>query len=162
MLPYSNDGCAECDCTGEVISGVCLLCEQKGKITKALARIYKGYKQVTDNNPTWDKTTEPGGVTAYSLALYFLHRIELQYECVHIVGSTEKPEFYSNIVEFLDQSGKILLHLTGFAWGYTGEGPNGLAAVLRDVWPDESLAGKRAVPHNTPMEQGWDIRKTTF
>lgn len=136
MMPYSDDGCAECDCTGEVSEGICTLCQGKIVITKALACIYEGYKQIIRHEPEW-KGDEPGGVTCYSLAKYFRNRQLLQDKTVRIVGRVDVQEFSSNLVEFFDSQGNLLEHFTGFSWGYGGEGPNGLRCVLSDVWPNK-------------------------
>jgi hypothetical protein len=73
----------------------------------------------------------PRGVTDASLYQYYVLHDELRAYAA-VVRGRPHPDCWG-VVEVADRRGKVLARFYGFAWGYGGEGPTGLAAMLADL-----------------------------
>lgn len=124
--------CLTCGGLGQIRVGVCALCVGKGEITLPLAHLYEADLWVRRNDPGWKGSDmDHPGITVYSQAYWFRERGRLRGEVVSVLGSIGPQQ--EPIVALFGEHRNMLLKLRGFAWGYGGEGPTGLADVLCDI-----------------------------
>lgn len=133
--------CPDCRGSGEAPVITCPTCEGAGEMPRAFCRLWEADQQVRRTAPAWggDNGDHPG-ITAFSQADYFRRRADLRQTQI-AVGLLRQGE----PVVLLDTLPPgLVAAFTGFAWGYGGEGPNGLADLLTDAgfFPslDEALA----------------------
>lgn len=106
----------------------------------AQARSYvQGRESSRGGSPWWpgerlNHDAQYAGVTNYSLALWAARRQQLlgQVDRLECRFTADKEQ----VVRAMPAQGEVaLLAFYGFAWGYGGEGPHGLAIVVQDLWP---------------------------
>jgi hypothetical protein len=150
--------CAVCGGVGE-IGQDCLLCDTQGQVPTAFKLAYEAYQRIKGANPYWNEFDEPGGVTDYSLALYYRNRGNLRNSVLVAKMKHSHPEFDSYLVELHDER-SLLVAFTGFAWGYRGEGSRGLATILADLFEDdfESIESALQEVCRHPMKSSWEWR----
>jgi len=127
--------CPKCEGAGEQPMRRCATCCGTGRVTYALMRLAEADRWVRTNCPEWDGDNRShNGVTLFSTAEWFRRRCDFQAlvmeapvqggECVlRLYGSEGKR--------------KAVIDFTGFGYGYGGEGPHGLAAVMADAFPED-------------------------
>ncbi len=161
MPPRDISFCPRCD--DEALGRAprrrpCPLCRGTGWVTPALVEIYDAYRRATAHEPQWsgaDDSIHPG-ITMFSLAAYYRRRPYLRGRAAAARGRPREEGCFG-VVELLDQAGRPLAVYRGFAWGYGGEGPSGLAALLADALPDlfPSYEEAFAFVHSLPQEEPW-------
>ncbi|HYR62129.1 MAG TPA: hypothetical protein VET24_05780 [Actinomycetota bacterium] len=143
---FSDELCARCGGAGQVeLEGPCPACAGSGLVTTAYVRIadaaaYAAGEVVAERRhgddagegEVWAQTHE--GVTVYGLAAYGFLRERLRTQPRVLVEATQVPGHLGHPmpVTAVRVPGLSLL-LSGVTWGYTGTGPNGLAAILHDL-----------------------------
>lgn len=154
--------CDKCGGAGEVAAGKCEQCGGAGHVTFALSRLQEADRWVRAHSPEWegDNRDRPG-ITLYSTAEWCRRRLSeppMRRAYGYLYSGEPHVELhgYGNV----DGDHRVAeLLFTGFAWGYGGEGPNGLAAVLADAFPrnfetfDDAL---RWVAHQ-PFKGSWTL-----
>jgi hypothetical protein len=124
-----------------------------------IQRLQEADRYVRQNHPDWDgDETETVGITAYSKAKWYRNRgMRSQVNAVLCYENKEG----NCCVELLDEKGKLLLTLAGMSWGYGGEGPNGLACVLADIFPEKFPNQRTALEEvaRHPMNETWTVRR---
>ncbi len=98
------------------------------------------------------------GITDFSLAAYYRRRPHLRGRVAAARGRPQEEGCFG-IVELLDHAGHPLAVYRGFAWGYGGEGPSGLAALLADALPAAFPSYEEAFRFvsSLPQEEPWTI-----
>ena len=138
--------CEACGGAGEEPLGDCAACGGRGIVRYAVAKLYEADRYICANSPDWlGDDADARGVTLYSLAKWWRQRSFLGAAVKAAQGELRPMDDDSvlpgdrtpteAVVELLDAQGKVLTTFHGFAWGYGGEGPTGLAAVLADALP---------------------------
>ncbi len=115
----------------------CRLCHGAGNVPRALAHLYEAHRLARAIAPEWrgsDDSRRPGA-TVYSLAAYYRRRRHLRGKAARARGRPAGAGEAYGVVELLDGEGNVLARYHGLAWGYLGEGPAGLAAILADLFP---------------------------
>ncbi len=117
-----------------------------------------GDRRATAADPQWagDDDSPHSGITDFSLAAYYRRRPRLRGR---VAGARGRPRERGcfGVVELLDEAGRPLAVYRGFAWGYRGEGPSGLAALLADALPVlfPSYEAALAFVSSLPQEEPW-------
>lgn len=160
LCEASLDDCTLCEGAGEVDAGACQVCGGRAIVSRALAKLYEAERWVRVNDRDWsgDDADHPG-ITLYSLAKWYRQRGFLRDAVARAV--CQPDDCVAGAVVLEDRLGRELSRLHGFAWGYGGEGPNGLAAVLADVFFDRFRDPQDAMREVTrhPMSEGWEIAR---
>lgn len=124
-----------------------------------VGRLREADNYVRRNHPDWEgDLKEHNGITVYSKAKWYRNR-HLREKVMAVFCFEGKD--WNLYVNLECEGGKVLLTLNGFAWGYGGEGPNGLACVLADIFP-EKFADQRAALEEVArhrMSESWNIRR---
>lgn len=141
----------------------CRLCGGSGRVTRALREIYSAHRLARALAPEWrgaDDQQRPG-VTIFSLAAYYRRRRFLRGKVVSARGRPGHEEAFG-VVELVDGDGRPLTALRGLAWGYGGEGPSGLAAILADALPGlfPTMEDARRFVMALPQDEPWAITAT--
>lgn len=137
----------------------CRLCRGAGDVPRALAHLYEAHRLARAIAPEWrssDDSARPG-VTVYSLAAYYRRRRHLQGKVERARGRPAGAGEACGVVELLDGEGNVLARYHGLAWGYLGEGPAGLAAVLADLFPAAfpTYEAARRLVASLPQGEPW-------
>lgn len=169
-----GEGCGNCGGLGEVNAGTCGVCDGKQVVSFALRRLYEADRWVSSNQPDWDgdNASHPG-VTLFSTAHWYRKRKEWGPRVASVTGGflrTPDPDgFYATMemgspfthaVQLLDENDVVLITFWGFAWGFGGEGPNGLAAVLADALPSrfETFEAAMQFVSSRAQNEKWEAR----
>ncbi len=155
--------CSECDGAGQVSVGSCSMCGGTGQITMALVRLYEAQRRVWAQHPEWagDDKERPG-CTDFSMAKYYRLRDGLHHGVVGVegkpAGETGAAEV-TLLIRIGPMRGLKTVTFHGFAWGYGGEGPRGLACVLADAMPQrfESVDAARRFLAGLDIGQPWKL-----
>lgn len=118
--------CPQCEGAGETHQS-CAICASTGMMPHSTVRIYEAWLRV-QRRSGYELGAEDGSTEA-SLA----HWWEIRQDFGRIVLVRGRPDGkgFAEAVEILNKRGD-LARFTGLAWGYSGTGPNGLAAILCD------------------------------
>lgn len=151
--------CPRCDPTPAPLPRrPCSLCKGAGQVTRALAQVYTAHRLARAIAPEWNSTDDSlrPGITIFSLAAYYRRRPYLRGKAARARGRPQGTECFG-VVELLDREGRPLAAYRGFAWGYGGEGPSGLAALLADAFPGAfpSLDDALRFVISLPQEEPW-------
>lgn len=158
--------CSRCNGAGEIEDGVCpacegggetkhpdpcKLCDATGKVTRACEHIYSAWKRT-------NAVDDDRGCTQDSLARYFRERDYLRRN-TQTVRARRHPDVFGR-VELVDPGARVLIALLGLAWGYGGEGPNGLADIIADLGFFDSDRFK-AISYvaDQPQNEGWTLSR---
>jgi hypothetical protein len=158
-MAHDHVSCPRCDPIGAAAPRrPCRLCQGTGQVTCALAQIYTAHRLARAIAPEWtgaDDSLRPG-ITIFSLAAYYRRRPYLRRKAARARGRPGGTECFG-VVELLDREGRTLAAYHGFAWGYGGEGPSGLAALLADVFPEAFPSLEEALRFviSLPQEETW-------
>src|SRR3990167_6530306 len=143
----------------------CTTCFGTGTVTYSLMRLTEADRWVRTNFPEWDGDNRShNGVTLFSMAEWFRRRRGFAAETVE-AGLIDDDVVLRVGGADVIKPGDTVLHrrvieFTGFAWGYGGEGPHGLAALLADAFSDDfptfDLAFAFVV--RQPFGAGWMFR----
>jgi len=157
--------CPKCEGAGEQPMRGCTTCNSAGTVSYSLMRLTEADRWVRANAPEWDGCNEShNGVTLFSMAEWFRRRRGFAAETVE-AGLIDDDVVLRVGGADVIKPGDTVLHrrvieFTGFAWGYGGEGPHGLAALLADAFSDDfptfDLAFAFVV--RQPFGAGWMFR----
>lgn len=156
--------CTVCGGAGEVVTRKCDLCS-KGFVTAALMRLAEAEKHVRGQEPNWSgDNRDHDGITVYSMAEWFRRRGDL-LDVRAAAGFFEDDEARviltgrsrATVAAGRRDYGDVTF--TGFAWGYGGEGPNGLAAVLADAGFFASLDEALGWIARQDFGQPWELSR---
>lgn len=152
-----DEACTECSGSGEGPSHTCGRCGGVGELPLALCRLIEADEYVRRQDSQWDENDsaqEHPGVTVYSLAKWYRKRNA--FGLVHILQGVIDDFGVAEVWLFSNQ-GKFL-HLRGFAWGYGGEGPSGLAVVMTDIGTFPSTERALQWVARQPQNKNWVLR----
>jgi hypothetical protein len=158
---FEDELCSSCLGAGEVEIGPCALCSGGGVVSFALMRLWSADAWTRANKPDWQgDDAEHPGVTVFSKARWFRVR---QSGLPASAGGIVKAEGLvdpdlAGLVRLTARNGlQWLFH--GFAWGYSGEGPSGLACVLADAMAQRfpTMADARLFVSSQPFERPWVV-----
>lgn len=150
--------------------GVCPACRGKGEITQAFGRVREAAKRMKQTDPDFrEETPDQYGTTDYSLAAYFWHRglygrdgeapnvrlVRGRPAVGSVAAGHEVDVFFVTPREGVGPEVYAKKTYRGFCWGYGGEGPSGLAAVLADLGLFPTLEDARRFVASLPMEDPW-------
>ncbi len=148
-------------CEGK--AGDCNLCGGIREISLALSRLYDADQYVRGHSPDWSGRNEDhDGVTAYSLAEWFRRSWGGSGE-TELLDPRAAAGFFADDtgdeqrVIVTASEGEIIFY--GFSWGYGGEGPSGLAAVLADAGFFDTLAEARTWIASQDGDQPWELNR---
>lgn len=130
--------CPDCGGAGEVREpGPCHVCGGEGYVTYTLMRLAEADRWVRANRPEWSgDNRDHNRVTMYSMAEWFRRRGDAP-TMARAWGGIVAAEAVVLLFSQPDDGRPPWITFTGLSWGYGGEGPNGLAAVLADAFPDD-------------------------
>jgi len=156
-----GEDCGRCKAEGQLIVRECELCAGTSHVRRPLADLYEADRFCRRNDPAWTGIDHDGhrGITLYSQAMWYRTRAGFG-PIVRAAGAFTGDGSDAGPTVVLENAGGAKLTLHGFAWGYGGEGPNGLADVLSDVFPgkfprkDDALAVVAAFDFNGSWEIG--------
>jgi len=129
--------CPKCEGAGEQPMTSCATCYGRGTVSFALMRLAEADSWVRASAPEWDGDNHShDGVTMFSMAEWFRRRRGFEAQAV------EAGDLNGDYVVRLGGNEGFLkrpavIEFTGFSWGYGGEGPTGLAAMLADAFPHD-------------------------
>jgi len=113
----------------------CIACDGTGSVFWPLARIYDAGREILRSDPQWwakeTSNFDHPGISLYSLADWLRRRT--QYRPVLRVEGRRR---FDGTALVNVKAGARNFVMAGLEWGYLGEGPRGLAAVLGDCFPD--------------------------
>lgn len=157
-----GEQCPACGGEGLVPAGTCQLCQGSSRVSDAVARLYEADRWVRANAPDWSgDSRERPGITLFSQAEWWRRRRDLR-DRVDVIQATIEPD-QGQTVTLLERripGGPMpLLTFSGFSWGYGGEGPNGLAQVVRDILPERFPTLEDALRYVASADQteGWEL-----
>lgn len=159
----AGDLCSSCLGAGEVEVGPCTLCSGSGVVSFALMRLHSADVWTRGNKPDWQGDDgEHPGVTVFSKAMWFrVRQSGLPASAGGIVKAEALAEAeLAGLVRLTARNGlQWLFH--GFAWGYLGEGPSGLACVLADAMPQRfpTMADARLFVSTQSFGQPWAVNQ---
>lgn len=149
-----NENCKACE-DGIFNEANCNVCRGTSVVSCAFAKLYEAEHYVRRHEDNWDgNDASRPGVTMYSLAMWYRQR------------ETREPLTAQGIID--DYSGHLVmlkdpkhadapLVLHGVSWGYGGEGPTGLAAVLADTGFFRSFEDARRWVAAQPGNKTWKL-----
>ncbi len=124
-------------------------------IERALMKLAEADKHVRSQSPDWSgNNADHDGITVYSMAEWFRRRPMQLSRAWGRIGSDGEPR-----VTLIDAGGCDSIIFTGFAWGYGGEGPNGLACVLADAGFFPTLDEARVWVARQAFSGSWELRR---
>jgi len=152
--------CPKCEGAGEQPMRGCTTCNSAGTVSYSLMRLTEADRWVRANAPEWDGCNEShNGVTLFSMAEWFRRRRGFAADSVEacLIDGQAVLRLAGN-EGFLKRP--MVIDFTGFAWGYGGEGPGGLAALLADAFPDDFPTFELAMlfVQRQPFGTGWAFR----
>lgn len=159
--------CGRCGGAGEAKAGQCNLCGGTCEISLALSRLYEADRYVRRQSPDWSgDNRDHDGITAYSMAEWFRRR---GGGLPPSEGEGPRPLLDPRAAAgFFEEGGEQRVIITasegditftGLSWGYGGEGPNGLAAVLADAGFFPNLAEARAWIADQSIVRPWELQR---
>lgn len=153
----ADEDCGACNGTGCGPSERCSLCQGEGVVTLAVMKLRDADRWVRANEPDWDgdDASHPG-ITVFSKAKWW--RMRGTFGPVRMARSRPYEDDVWGAVELVGDGGKTVKFL-GFAWGYPGEGPTGLAAVLADAMPERfpTFQAARQFVCGLPQHDAWSL-----
>jgi len=153
----ADEDCAACQGTGCGPAVQCTVCHGEGIVIMAVMKLRDADKWVRGNQPDWDgdDASRPG-ITVFSKAKWW--RLREAFGPVRMARSRPYEDDVWGAVELVGENGKTVKFL-GFAWGYLGEGPTGLAAVLADAMPGRfpTFQVAREWVARLPQHDAWSL-----
>jgi hypothetical protein len=160
-----SEGCKRCNGIGD-ISSTCAVCNGSGKITEGFAKVREGYRAAmrhdedcTVRRVSFLSRSNPG-ITMYALADYYQQRDNLRGKVAYVECKPNSPisqngiPFECHAVFMMNANGQPLYSFWGYSWGFGGEGPTGLAAMLSDLF-DTDFDEMRQVVGSHDIESAW-------
>lgn len=149
---FPGQDCKTCHGEGEFDAGPCPVCKGTCEASLEVLKLAYAYNWVTRNHPDWDgDDADHPGVTMYSQAKWWRQR-DTFGKVVQACG------FADGCVTLMNELGFSAVFL-GFAWGYNGEGPNGLATVLIDAGFFKNRQGAMEFVTHRPQEGDWVLTR---
>ena len=119
---------------GEIVDGTCSMCNGTGEIKMSTGHVYEAWKRESRADDYHSGVDRPG-ITQSSLALWWERRIA--FGTIVAVRARPEEDGAFAAIEVLNADGDVL-KFKGLSYGYGGEGPHGLAAILADGGAFES------------------------
>ena len=160
-------------CYGEAQEMFCRRCHGTSELSGDLMQLHSANEWTKKHDPEWTGCSKDRpGITLFAQAEWYRNRGSLKHlflSEVRVEGFTSEETVGREPVvriSLFSAYGRPLAHppfdhlsLYGFSWGYSGEGPNGLANVLVDIGFFSDHEEAMRYISNLKIDQKWSREK---
>lgn len=138
----------------------CVLCDGTGIISPAVSELHQAYLHAERHDPEWNgDDASRRGFTRYTLAMWY--RSDFPWAAVDRFEGAYEAQNGGWFVAYAVLCNGLRIGLHGVSWGFRGEGPRGLAAVIAASFHVDLEQVKDRV-YGLPQATAWALTRESF